>query len=72
MRKKNLPYHKEKHENIPEDIHKDMDKDVNAENGICMFMTQQQETQQMCHTSSHKYSKNAAMFKYFNLLKPSG
>jgi len=49
-----------------------MDGEVNIENGTCMFMPQQQEAEQMCYTSTHKNSKNAAMITFFNLLKPSG
>jgi hypothetical protein len=56
---------------ITEAIHKDTDREINVENGACMFMTQQQETEQMFHTSTHENSKNAAITKYFNLLKPS-
>jgi hypothetical protein len=40
---------------------------VNTENDTCMFMPQQQETEQMCHTRTHKNFKNAAMIKYFKL-----
>jgi hypothetical protein len=64
--------HKGKCENITEAIHKDRDTEVNVENGTYMFMPQQQETEQMCHTRTHENTKNAAMVKYFNLLKPSG